>query len=123
MNVALWILQALMALLFLVAGSAKVFQPIDKLAQRYGWMGKVPPPFIRFIGVCELAGALGLIAPEAASILPKLTLAAAGGLSALMACAVIFHVTRREIPEGARALVILLVMLFITIGRWMLAPI
>lgn len=123
MNIALWILQALVALFFCFGGAVKIFQPIDRLAQRFTWMGKVRPQFVRFIGVCELAGAIGLIAPEATSIAPKLTLAASGGISALMACAVIFHVMRREISESGRTLLILLIVLFITIGRWILAPI
>ncbi len=122
MNVALWILQALVALLFGMVGSAKLFRPIDQLARRFPWMGKAPPRFVRFIGACELAGAVGLIAPEAFSILPKLTVVAALCLSALMGCAVVFHVARREVPSSIRAVVILLLALAIAIGRWMLIP-
>ncbi len=120
MNIALWILQALAAVFFLMAGSVKLFRPIDQLAKRFAWIGKVPPLFVRFIGACELAGAVGLIVPAATSILPKLTLVAAACLATLMACAAVFHVARREFPASLRALVILLVALAITAGRWML---
>lgn len=117
MNITLWILQSLAAILFLMAGSMKLFRPIDQLATRFAWMGKVPRGFIRFIGACELAGAVGLIAPAATRIEPKLTIVAAACLTVLMACAVVFHMARREVPSGIRALVILLVALAITIGR------
>lgn len=117
MNITLWILQSLTAILFLMAGGMKLFRPIDQLAARFAWMGKVPRGFIRFIGACELAGAVGLIAPAATSILPQLTVVAAACLTTLMACAVVFHVARREIPSGIRALIILLVVLAIAIGR------
>lgn len=120
MNVVLWILQALVALFFGMAGSAKLFLPIDRLAKRFAWMANVSPWFIRFLGVCELAGAVGLIVPEATSILPKLTPVAALCLSALMICAVVFHVVRREIPFAARTVVILALTLAITVGRWTL---
>ncbi len=123
MNAALWTLQALVALLFGMAGSAKLFRPINQLAKRFPWMGKVPPQFVRFIGACELAGAVGLVVPAALSIFPKLTLLAAIGLTALMACAVVFHVVRREMPASVRAFVILLVVFVIAIGRWTLAPV
>lgn len=117
MNVALWILQGLVALLFGFAGSAKLFLPIDQLAKRFPWMAKVSPLFVRFLGVCELAGAVGLIAPEATAILPTLTPVAALGLSALMTCAIVFHVVRREMTSTVRAVVILLLVVAITIGR------
>lgn len=117
MNITLWILQSLAAILFLMAGSMKLFRPIDQLAVRFAWMGKVSPRFIRFIGACELAGAVGLIAPAATSIQPKLTIVAAACLTALMACAVVFHVARREVPASIRALVILLLVFAIAIGR------
>lgn len=123
MNVALWILQAFMALLFAVAGGAKLFQPISQLAKRYPWMGNVSPLFVRFIGVCEVAGAVGLIVPEAVSIVPKLSVVAALCLSALMICAVVFHLVRREMPSSARAFVFLLLALVITVGRWALVSV
>lgn len=122
MNITLWILQALAAVFFLMAGSMKLARPIDQLAKRFEWISNVPPWFVRFIGACELAGAVGLIVPAVTSILPKLTLVAAAGLAALMACAVVFHVARRELPASIRALVILMVALVITTGRWMLVP-
>lgn len=122
MNIILWILQALAAGFFLLAGSMKLVRPIDELAKRFEWISNVPPWFVRFIGACELAGAVGLIVPAVTSILPKVTLVAAAGLAALMACAVVFHVARRELPASIRALVILVVALVITTGRWMLVP-
>lgn len=121
MNVALWILQVLVALLFLMAGGAKAFRPLDKLTQQWDWIGKVPPRFVRFLGVSELAGAVGLILPATTAILPQLTIAAALGLAVVMGSATAFHVSRREYPSSVRALVILLLTLTIAVGRWKLA--
>lgn len=119
MNVALWIAQGLVALLFVLAGSMKAFRPLDQLAHQWAWVKAAPPPFVRFLGLSELAGAVGLILPAATGILPELTIAAALGLSVVMGSAAIFHIVRREYPETVRALVILLVTLFIVIGRWL----
>ena len=76
MNVALWIIQALLAALFIFGGGMKLVLPLDKLT------GPVPMPgmFLRFIGVCELLGGLGLILPSLLRIRPGLTPLAAVGL-------------------------------------------
>ena len=120
MNITLWIIQSVVALFFLRAGSMKAFQPMDKLIARIPAMKSLPPALIRFIGVCELAGAAGLILPSVTRILPWMTVAAGSGLVALMGCAAVYHVQRREVPLLPTA--ILLVALFITVGRWTLAP-
>jgi putative oxidoreductase len=122
MDIALWIIQSVAAIFFLMAGSMKLFQPFDRLAVRYPWMKQTPQPFVRFIGACELAGGLGLILPAVTRIVPQLTIAAAAGLAALMACAIVFHLQRREISHSAVTLVICLIALFIALGRWTLAP-
>lgn len=122
MNIALWIIQSLVALLFLMNGIRKVFLPMDTILAQLPGLKQVPPALVRFIGVCELAGAVGLILPAATRILPQMTIAAALGITALMACAAIFHLRRREVPPTVVTTVILLVALFIGVGRWALAP-
>lgn len=122
MNIALWIIQSLVALLFFGAGISKLFRPIEQLATQYPWMKSAPPAFVRFIGVCELAAAVGLILPSLTRILPWMTVAAGVGIAALMACAVVFHLRRREVPPAVITTAILLIALFITVGRWTLAP-
>jgi hypothetical protein len=77
---ALWIVQGLLAVLFLFAGGMKLLTPVDVLAA----MSPFPGEFIRFIGVCEVLGAIGLILPYALRIRPGLTSLAAAGLVVIM---------------------------------------
>jgi hypothetical protein len=79
-NRALWIVQGLLAALFLFAGGMKVITPVEVLTA----MSPFPGEFIVFIGVCEVLGALGLILPYALRILPGLTALAAAGLVVIM---------------------------------------
>jgi hypothetical protein len=80
MNKALWITQGLLAALFLFAGGMKLILPAEAL------VGPVPLPvgFIRFIGVCEVLGALGLILPGLLNVRTDLTPLAAAGLLIIM---------------------------------------
>src|SRR5437867_5371882 len=80
MNVALWIVQGLLAALFLFAGGAKLLLPLDQMA------GPVALPgwFLRFLGVAEVLGALGLVLPGLLRIRPGLTPLAAAGLVIIM---------------------------------------
>ena len=71
----LWIVQGLLAFIFLFAGSTKLVLPLDKLAGPVA----LPGLFIRFIGVCEVLGAIGLILPGLLNIRPALTPIAASG--------------------------------------------
>src|SRR2546428_4024562 len=80
MNVALWIVQGLLAALFLFAGGAKLVLPLDQMA------GPVALPgwFLRFLGVAEVLGALGLVLPGLLRIRPGLTPLASAGLGVIM---------------------------------------
>jgi putative oxidoreductase len=122
MNIVLWIVQGLVALAFLFAGSGKAFQPLDKLAQRMTWVSAAPPALVRFIGASEMLGAVGLILPAALHILPWLTVAAAIGLALVMLLAAVFHTSRKEYPHIGLNVVLLLLVVFITVGRLALAP-
>jgi hypothetical protein len=79
-NTLLWIVQALLAGLFLFAGGMKLVLPLAALT------GPVPLPgaFLRFVGVAEVLGAVGLIVPYLTNIRPALTPVAAGGLTIIM---------------------------------------
>ena len=79
-NRALWIVQGLLAALFLFAGGMKLITPVEVLSA----MSPFPGGFIRVIGVCEVLGAVGLILPYALRILPGLTALAASGLVLIM---------------------------------------
>jgi DoxX-like family len=84
-NVVLWIVQGLLAALFLFAGSTKLILPLDVLMSM-GSPNQVALPgwFIRFIGVAEVVGAIGLILPQLLRIRPQLTPVAAMGLVIIM---------------------------------------
>ena len=80
MNRALWTTQGLLSALFLFAGSVKLMMPLEEMAAQTG----LPGPFILFIGVAEIAGALGLILPGLLRIQTGLTPLAAAGLVIIM---------------------------------------
>jgi uncharacterized membrane protein YphA (DoxX/SURF4 family) len=73
MNVVLWILQVVLAAMFATSGFMKLTQPKEKLVGRLAWVGDFSPATVRFIGIAELAAALGLILPAATGIAPVLT--------------------------------------------------
>ena len=80
MNRALWIVQGLLAALFLFGGTVKLMIPIEEMTAQM----PLPGPFIQFIAIAEVLGALGLILPWALRILPGLTPLAASGLVIIM---------------------------------------
>ncbi len=79
MNIVLWVIQGLLALAFLLTGFTKAFLPLATVKKNMPWAKDVPAPFVRFLGVAELLGAIGLIAPAATGIVPWLTVAVAAG--------------------------------------------
>ncbi len=107
-NRALWIVQGLLAALFLFAGGMKLITPVEVLSV----MSPFPGEFIRFIGVCEVLGAVGLILPYALRILPGLTALAAAGLVVIMVGAT---VSTLAIGGGLLALPTLLLGLLATL--------
>jgi uncharacterized membrane protein YphA (DoxX/SURF4 family) len=118
MNVALWIIQALLAALFLFAGGTKLVLPIEEMTKQM----PMPGLFLRFIGVAEVLGAIGLILPGLTRIRPGLTALAAAGLAIIMIGAT---VTTLMIGDFAMALMPLMVGMFaalVAYGRWRLKP-
>lgn len=122
MNAALWGLQIVLALLFLLAGTLKTTQPIEQLATQMTWVPDLTPWQVRLIGVLEILGAIGLILPALTGIWPGLTGFAAVGLALTMIGAVITHLRRAEWPNIGMNLVILVLAIIIAYGRFVLAP-
>lgn len=120
MNVVLWILQVLLALLFLFAGGTKLIMPLDVLIQQ-GSPNQVMLPgwFIRFIGVCEVLGALGLILPGVFKTRQYLTPLAALGLAVIMVGAIIVTIMGDGVRMAIGPFVFLLLLLFVAYGRRM----
>jgi DoxX-like family len=119
MNRALWIVQALLAALFLFAGGTKLVMPIEEMTRE---MPQMPGLFLRFIAVCEILGALGLILPGLTGVLTVLTPLAAAGLAIIMIGATVVTLM---IGLGAMALLPLVtgvLCVFVAYGRWRAAP-
>jgi uncharacterized membrane protein YphA (DoxX/SURF4 family) len=123
MNTALWIIQVLLALIFLITGLLKVTQPIERLAKHMSWVKDTTPQAVRLIGVVELLGAVGVILPALMGILPWLTPIAAVGLVMTMIGAVITHLRLREPAQLPINIVLLALAAFVVYGRFVLMPI
>ncbi len=96
LHIGLWVAQIALAFVFIMAGASKLFRPINDLAEMLPWVTSVPAAMVRFIGLSELLGGLGLILPAALRIKPVLTPYAAFGLVLVMLLAVGFHISRGE---------------------------
>ncbi|MDE2772574.1 MAG: DoxX family protein [Gemmatimonadota bacterium] len=117
MNRAVWSVQLLLAVLFLGAGGTKILTPTPELAARFTWVVYVPSWSPKVIGVLELAGAVGLVAPAATGIIPALTPAAAAGLALTMAVAGLLHIRLGEYSQAVVPLVLLALCFFVAHGR------
>lgn len=118
MNIALWIAQGLGAGLFLMAGFIKTFTPMDKLGEKIPGMEKSPEPMVRFIGISELLGGIGLILPWLTGIAPILTPIAAVGLATIMVLAIFVHLKKSEYKAIVMNVVFLGLMAFVAVGRF-----
>lgn len=116
MNIALWIAQVILAALFAMAGTMKAFMPSSDVAKGLAAAG-FSPALVRFIGVSELAGALGLILPAATGIKPGLTNLAAAGLVTILVLATVFHISRGEFKSIPMIIVLGGLGLFVALGR------
>jgi uncharacterized membrane protein YphA (DoxX/SURF4 family) len=123
MTYVLWIVQLLLALLFLFAGGTKLVLPPDVLAAM-GSPNQIPLPglFVRFIGVVEVLGALGLVLPGLLRIRPGLTPLAAAGLVVIMIGATALTLAGDGIATAIAPLVVGLLAAFVAYGRWRLSP-
>jgi len=118
MTYALWVVQGLLALLFLFAGGMKLVLPLEKMAGPV----ELPGYLLRFIGVCEVLGAVGLILPSVLRIRPGLTPLAACGLVVIMIGAIVITLGAGLVEPAGFSLIVGLLAAFIAYGRWRLAP-
>jgi hypothetical protein len=120
MSAALWIVQGLLALLFLFAGGTKLVLPLEEMTRQMSV--PLPGPFLRFIGVAEVLGALGLILPGLLRIRTGLTPLAASGLVIIMIGGTAMTLAAGEVALALIPLVVGLLSAFVAYGRWRLAP-
>lgn len=118
MNVALWIVQGLLAALFLFSGGMKLVMPLDQLTGPV----PLPGPFVRFIGVAEVLGGLGLILPGLLRIRPGLTPLAAVGLVIIMIGAVVIGLATGDVTAALIPAAVGILAAFVAYGRWRLVP-
>lgn len=96
MNMALWIGQGLLALIFIIAGATKLLMSKEAYEAQQPWSKDFAPAIIKTIGVLEVLGGIGVIAPMVTNILPQLTPWAAVGLVLTMLGAMATHARRQE---------------------------
>src|SRR3989304_3125945 len=118
MNLALWVVQVLLACLFLFGGVVKLIMPIEEMTKQ----APLPGLFIRFIAVSEALGALGLVLPGLLRIRPGLTPLAAAGLVIIMIGATIVTLVTGGGAMALMPLVTGLLAAFVAYGRWGAPP-
>ena len=117
LNVALWIVQGLLCLLFVGTGLWKLFTPVADLAAKFPWMGEVPVTFMRATGVVDLLGGLGVLLPSLTRIKPGLTVLGALGCALLQISAIVFHISRGEAANTPFNFLLVGLSLFVVWGR------
>jgi putative oxidoreductase len=123
LHIALWIAQVILGVMFIMAGIMKSTQPIIDLSKSVPWTANVPVALVRFIGVSELLGGIGLLLPSLLRIKPILTPLAAIGILIIMVFAMVYHVTNGETNVIGINIAFGLVAAFIAWGRLKKAPI
>jgi uncharacterized membrane protein YphA (DoxX/SURF4 family) len=123
MNKALWVVQVLVGLLFIFAGGSKFVMSGDQLQQmQAGQAVTFSVGFLRFIGVCELLGGLGLILPGLLRIRTGLTPLAAAGLIVIMIGATAATLANSMFGPAVMPAVVGLLCAFVAYARWKVAP-
>jgi uncharacterized membrane protein YphA (DoxX/SURF4 family) len=119
MTYALWIIQALLGLLFLFSGAMKFVMPVAEMTKD---MPSMPGWFLHFIGVMEILGGFGLILPSLLRIRPGLTPLAAAGLVIIMSGATAITLGTMGVGAAVLPLIVGILCAFVAYGRWRLAP-
>lgn len=115
-NIVLWVVQFLIAITMLWASGMKLLQSTEKLALMWPWVANYLF-LVKFTGVVDLLGGVGIILPNLLSIRPKITVFTAWAIVALMLCASVFHITRGEASQIGINIVFVLLAGFVAWGR------
>jgi putative oxidoreductase len=116
LHISLWVAQVLLFAVFMFTGLMKLLTPIPQMAQSAPWVADLPA-LVRFIGLSEVAGALGLILPSVTRVKPQLTALAALGLATIMVLAAGFHLMRGEYVSILTVVVLGAIAMFVAWGR------
>ena len=123
LHLGLWVAQGLLAVAFGLSGAMKTFAPIAMIAENLPWVLEYPETLLRFIGISEVLGALGMILPSASKLMPKLTGFAGIGLVIVMVLALGFHLMRAEYAAIVPNLILGGMAGFVAWGRLKAVPI
>lgn len=123
LTIGLWAAQVVGGLFFCFAGFTKLTTPIPELSAMMPWTGAYSEPFVRFIGLVDLAGGLGLLLPSLTRIKPNLTVLAALGCIVLQLLAMALHASRGEYMVLPLNVFLLGISAFIWWGRGKRLPI
>jgi len=120
MNTALWIIQGLLSAMFIMAGIMKLTQSREKLGNRLPWTNDFSMSTVRFIGLSEMLGAIGLIVPWLTGIAPVLTPVSAVGICIIMVLATnIVHMKKSEYRNIATNIFLFLLAAFVAYERFL----
>ena len=129
MNIVVWIIQVLLAVVFLLHGALYVVEPAAIVARmrqqnpEFAQPGKFPSRAFRvFIGAAEVLAGLGLLLPAITGILPWLMPLAAAGLAIIMLGAAVQHFAKHETPAAGATVVLFLMAFFVAWMRWQVLP-
>jgi len=122
MNILLWVIQILLAFVFISHGRLMWFLPPPaRQGGQMAYIEAIPSGLRRFTAIAESLAGVGLILPWLTGILPWLTPLAAVGLVLIMIGAVIVHIPRKEYPNIVFNLVLLALAAFVAYERFVLA--
>lgn len=123
LNITLWIAQLILAAMFIMVGLWKTTTPIQALSASLPLAAEVPVAMVRFIGISELLGGIGLLLPGILRIKPILTPYAALGLATIMILAIFHHMMKGEWSAIGINLALGALAAFVAWGRFKKAPI
>jgi len=125
MEIATWVVAGVLAALYLTAGTLKTTQPMARLAGPMPWTTSLTLPQVRFLGVAELLGALGLVLPKLLDVVDEragldgtLTGLAATGLALIQAGAIALHLKRGEAAVVPLNVVLFVAAAFVAAARF-----
>lgn len=116
-TIGLWLAQLLLALVYIPAGSMKLFAPLAQVAANIPWAGDVSETFLRLIGVVDLSAGVGIMLPSLTRIYPRLTVVAAVSSIVLQVLAIAFHASRGELMVIPFNLLLIALAAFVAWGR------
>lgn len=122
MSIALWIIAVIFAIAFTAGGIVKLTWSYDKYAAKLHWPADFSPGKVKFMGIIEILGGLGLVLPAFIAPIAWLVPVAASGMALYMSGAVTERIRRSEYRDLLGDLLFLAAMLFVAWGRFALSP-